>query len=56
MKSGDLLLNPLKKAFEESLLFIYKDVPEILVSTLNEDDGAVLGASALAWDVDNEKL
>lgn len=56
MKSGDLLLNPLNKAFEESLLFIYKDVPKILVSTLNEDDGAVLGASALVWDVDNEKL
>ena len=50
MKSGDLLLNPTKKAFDESLLFIYNDKPKILVSQLNEDDGAVLGASALAWE------
>lgn len=50
MKSGDLLLNPIKKAFDESLLFIYNDKPKILVSELNEDDGAVLGASALAWE------
>lgn len=49
MKSGDLLLNPIKKAFDESLLFIYEKKPKILVSQLNEDDGAVLGASALAW-------
>lgn len=50
MRSGDLLLEPLKKSFDESLLFIYTDKPKILVSKLNEDDGAVLGASALGWD------
>lgn len=50
MRSGDLLLNPIKKAFDESLLFIYTDKPKILVSELNEDDGAVLGASALGWN------
>ena len=50
MKSGELLMKPLKKAFDESLLFIYEDKPKILVSTLNEDDGAVLGASALGWN------
>lgn len=49
MRSGDLLLDPIKKAFDESLLFIYTDKPKILVSELNEDDGAVLGASALGW-------
>ena len=49
MRSGDLLLNPIKKAFDDALLFIYDDKPKILVSQLNEDDGAVLGASALGW-------
>lgn len=48
-KSGDVLLKHVKKAFDENLLFIYKDKPEIIFSELNEDDGAVLGASALAW-------
>lgn len=50
MKSGDLLMEPLKKAFDDSLLFIYNEKPKILVSELNEDDGAVLGASALGWE------
>lgn len=54
MRSGDLLLNPVKKAFDESLLFIYTEKPKILVSDLNEDDGAVLGASALGWDADKK--
>lgn len=49
-KSGDLLMEPLKKAFDESLLFIYTDKPKILLSQLNEDDGAVIGASALGWE------
>ena len=52
MRSGDLLLEPLKKSFDEELLFIYKDKPKILVSELNEDDGAVLGASALGWETE----
>lgn len=50
MRSGDLLLEPTKKYFDKSLLFIYNDKPKILLSELNEDDGAVLGASALAWE------
>lgn len=49
-RSGDLLLQPMKKAFDEALLFIYKEKPQILISELNEDDGAVLGASALGWE------
>ena len=49
-KSGDLLLDPLKKSFEKSLLFVYRQKPEILLSTLKENDAAVLGASALGWD------
>lgn len=54
-RSGDLLMDPLKKAFDESLLFIYTDKPKILLSQLNEDDGAVLGASALGWEAAEEK-
>lgn len=53
-KSGDVLLKHVKKGFDDNLLFIYKDKPEIIFSALNEDDGAVLGASALAW-VEEEK-
>ena len=55
MRSGNLLLDPIKKAFDESLLFIYEHKPHIIMSTLNEDDGAVLGASALGWEAANKQ-
>lgn len=50
-KSGELLMRPLKSAFEKSLLPIYKArMPKILLSELKESDAAVLGASALGWE------
>lgn len=49
-KAGDLLLEPMRKAFEKNLLFIYKDAVKILRSELPEGDAAVLGASALGWE------
>ena len=45
--AGDLLLNPLKKIFEENLLEIYKNKIPILRSGLAENDAAVLGAASL---------
>jgi len=50
-KSGDLIMNPVKEAFERNLLGIYKGKIKILVSELKESDAAVLGASALGWEV-----
>lgn len=47
--SGDLLLNPVKKHFENNLLSFYKGKIKILASGLPEGDAAVLGASALIW-------
>lgn len=47
-QSGDLLMKPLKKAFDEHLLFVYKGQVQILFSTLPLGDAAVLGAAALA--------
>ena len=49
-KSGELLLKPLKDAFEKNLLPIYKGSVDILISELKEADAAVLGASALGWE------
>ncbi len=47
--AGDLLLNPTKKAMEESLLPVFKNKIALKASLLKEGDAAVLGASALAW-------
>lgn len=50
-KAGDLILNPIRETMEKNLLAIYKDKIRILFSALKESDAAVLGASALGWEV-----
>lgn len=47
--AGDLLLNPIKKAYDANILNIYKGKAQLLVSSLNGSKAAVLGASALGW-------
>ena len=50
-KAGDLLLAPTKKAMEENLLPIFQNKVKLLFSELKEADAAVLGASALVWEI-----
>lgn len=49
-KSGDLLLRPLKEAFEKNLFPAFKGKTAIMLSEIKESDAAVLGASALGWE------
>lgn len=49
-KSGELLLGPVREAFNKNILNIFKGKTKILVSELKEGDAAVLGASALGWE------
>jgi len=50
-KSGDLLLKPLRQSLEANLMPIFKGKVKIILSELKESDAAVLGASALGWEV-----
>ena len=50
-KAGDLILSPTKKYMEENLIQVFQNKVKILVSNLNESDAAILGASALVWDM-----
>ena len=50
-KSGDLILNPVKRAMEDNMLKVFQGKTKLLVSQLKESDAAVLGASALGWEV-----
>lgn len=50
-KSGDYIMKPLKKAMDENILTIFKNKAQILISELKDSDAAVLGASALAWEL-----
>jgi glucokinase len=45
--AGNVLMEPLKKHFEDSLLEIYKNKINIRLSGLPENDAAILGAAAL---------
>lgn len=47
VKSGNFLIDPLKKHMEENLLVNYKGKIRLLVSELEEANAAILGASAL---------
>ena len=49
-KSGDLLMKPVREAFEANCLSIHRGKIKILLSDLKESDAAVLGASALGWE------
>lgn len=49
-KSGDLLMKPLREAFEADCMPMHKGKIKILLSELKESDAAVLGASALGWE------
>lgn len=49
-KAGEYLMAPLRKAYEENVLFVFKDKAKLLVSSLNGSEAAVLGASALGWE------
>lgn len=50
-KSGDLILNPIIEHMEKNLLPIWKGKIKVQFSDLKEADAAVLGASALAWEL-----
>lgn len=49
-KAGDYLMEPLRKAYDENVLSLYKNKAKLLVSALNGSEAAVLGASALGWE------
>jgi glucokinase len=50
-KAGDLILKPTREHMEANLLRVFQNKVKILVSHLKESDAAILGASALVWDL-----
>lgn len=50
-KAGNLLMDPIKKAYDEYVMEIYKGKAKMLISQLDDAQAAVLGASALAWNI-----
>ena len=50
-KAGDLIMDPIRKSMEENLLPIFQNKEKLKFSENKESDAAVLGASALGWEV-----
>lgn len=50
-KAGDLIMTPIKENMEKNVLGIWKNKVKVVFSELKEADAAVLGASALAWEL-----
>ena len=50
-KAGDLIMNPIKKAMEKNMLKVFKGKTKVMFSQIAEGDAAVLGASALGWEI-----
>lgn len=51
IKAGDLLLNPTREHMEKNLLPIFRNKVKLIFSELKEADAAILGASALVWEL-----
>ena len=50
-KAGELILKPTREYMEANLIQIFQNKVKILVSHLKESDAAILGASALVWEL-----
>lgn len=50
-KSGDYILKPTREHMEANLIQVFQNKVKLLISHLRESDAAILGASALVWDM-----
>lgn len=51
-KAGDFILRPTQEHMEANLIKIFQNKVKLIVSHLKESDAAILGASALVWNMD----
>ena len=50
-KAGNLIMDPIKRSYKEHALKIFRDKPQFLISGLDGSSAAVLGASAIGWEL-----
>ena len=55
-RAGDMIINPTREHMEKNLLPIFQNKVKLIFSELKESDAAILGASALVWDIRSEHL
>lgn len=50
-KAGNLIMEPIQRAYDEHVMNVYKGKAKFLISGLEGSSAAVLGASAIGWDI-----
>ena len=50
-KAGDLLMKPIRESYNSHALKMYQNKPQFLISGLDDANAAVLGASAMGWEI-----
>ncbi|MBR0274969.1 MAG: ROK family protein [Prevotella sp.] len=50
-KAGELIMKPIREAYDKQVLKIFKGKAQFLVSGLDGASAAVLGASAVGWEI-----
>ncbi|MBP7358288.1 MAG: ROK family protein [Prevotella sp.] len=50
-KAGDLIMKPIKESYEKHVMNTFKGKAQFLVSGLDGSSAAILGASAVGWDI-----
>jgi glucokinase len=53
-KAGDMIMKPTREHMEKNLLPIFQNKVKLIFSELAESDAAILGASALVWEMKNK--
>lgn len=50
-KAGSLIMDPIKRSYDEHVLKVFKGKAKFLISGLDGSSAAVLGASAIGWEL-----
>lgn len=50
-KAGELIMNPIRKAYDAHVMPVFRGKAQFLISGLDGASAAVLGASAIGWEI-----
>lgn len=53
-RAGEMIMEPTREHMEKNLLPIFQNKVKLIFSELKESDAAILGASALVWEMKNK--
>lgn len=55
VKAGELIMKPIREAYDRHVMPIFRGKAQFLVSALDGSSAAVLGASAIGWDINKNE-